>query len=155
MSRAAGLAGAFLAGAATVLLVLYGALCAAPGVIMADDMVAALLVVAEPPLTRFARGATVYVQSSAGPLLLEELKRRHPSLTLLSFTARPESADCPGHLEASALCGRDDFVKLEVLSAPARGTMLVAVATGRSFGQVLLLRFFGRWRVIVDRWYPL
>ena len=103
-------------------------------------MVDALVVASDTPLSQFPRGSVVYVKNSVGPLLFEKLQPRYPAITLKSYSERPESA-------------RTDFVKLEVLSAPTQGTMLVAVGTAHAFGQVLLLKFLGKWRVIVDRSY--
>jgi hypothetical protein len=145
----------FVAGIATALLALYVALSTAPGVIMADDMVDALAVVANSWLSQFPKGSVVYVKSSGGPMLLERLHATYPSLRLLSFSERPadESCTASGDSTHTAHCERNDFLKLEVLSAPTRGTMLVAVGTSNAFGQILLLRFFGRWRVLVTRSY--
>jgi hypothetical protein len=140
MIRLGVLVGAFIAGAVAAAAALYIALGTAPGVIMADDMVDALLVASDAPLSGFSRGSVVYVKSSVGPLLFEKLQPRYPTLTLRSYSERPEGA-------------RADFVKLEVLSSPTRGTILVAVGTSNAFGQLLLLKFLGKWRVIVDRWY--
>jgi hypothetical protein len=154
MSRLGILVSAFLAGVAAALLALYVALRTAPGVIMADDMVDALLAVADTPLREFPRDSIVYVQSPVGEVLLEKLQPRYPFLRLMSYSARPEENGCETAPDARRVtCKHDDFVKLEVLSSPTRGTMLVAVGTGRAFGQVLLLRFLGRWRVIVYRSY--
>ena len=140
MIRVGFLVGAFSAGVIAAAVALYVALCTAPGVIMADDMVDALVVVSDAPLSGFSRGSVVYVKSSVGPLLFEKLQPKYPALTLKSYSERPESA-------------RADFVKLEVLSSPTNGTMLVAVGTSNAFGQLLLLKFLGKWRVIVDRSY--
>jgi hypothetical protein len=140
MIRVGVLIGAFIAGAVAAAAALYIALCTAPGIIMADDVVDALVVVSDAPLSRFSRGSVVYVKSSVGPVLFEKLQPKYPALTLRSFSERPEGA-------------RADFVKLEVLSSPTRGTILVAVGTSDAFGQLLLLKFLGKWRVIVDRWY--
>jgi hypothetical protein len=140
MIRVGVLIGAFIAGAVAAAAALYIALCTAPGIIMADDMVDALVVVSDAPLSRFSRGSVVYVKSSVGPLLFEKLQPKYPALTLRSYSERPEGA-------------RADFVKLEVLSSPTRGTILVAVGTSDGFGQLLLLKFLGKWRVIVDHWY--
>jgi hypothetical protein len=107
---------------------------------MADDMVDALVVVSDAPLSNFSRGSVVYVKSSLGPVLFEKLQPKYPALTFRSYSERPEGA-------------RADFVKLEVLSSPIRATMLVAVGTSNAFGQVLLLKFLGKWRVIVARSY--
>jgi len=155
MVRLGVVAGAFAAGAITVLLALYVALRMAPGVITANDMMEALVVVADPPLARFPNGSVVYVQSAVGPMLLERLHVRHPTLRLLSFAARPEEHGCQDDRSSvsSGECQRDDFVKLEVLSSPTPRTMLVAIGTSRTFGQVLLLNIGGRWRVLVDRRY--
>jgi hypothetical protein len=152
MARAAILVGAFAAGAATAMLGLYAALRLAPGVIMADDMRDALVVVADPALARFPNGSVVYVKAAAGPALLERLQPRHPALTLRPFSERPQDGcdAAPGATAASS-CSRDDFLKLEVLSAPAAGSMLIALATERTVGQALLIKFWGRWRVLVDR----
>jgi hypothetical protein len=152
MIRAGVVVGAFTAGAATAMLALYIALRTAPGVIMANDMLEALTVVADRPLSRFASGSVVYVKSALGPLLLEQLRLKHPSLRVMPYSERPED-DCIARERGVASCQRDDFVKLEVLSSPARATMLVAVGTSRTFGQVLLLQFLGRWRVLIDRTY--
>jgi hypothetical protein len=138
MIRVGVLVGAFIAGAVAAAVALYVALCTAPGVIMADDIVDALVVVSNAPLSGFSPGSVVYVKSSVGPLLFEKLQPKYPALTLKSYSERPESA-------------RADFVKLEVLSAPTRGTMLVAVGTSNAFGQLLLVKLLGKWRVIVDR----
>jgi hypothetical protein len=155
MARAAVPISAFAAGAATALLALYVALRTAPGVIMADDMVAALTVVANSSLSQFPKGSVVYVKSSVGTALLEKLQATHPSLRLMSFSARPGDNGCTaeGNSAPAVACGRDDFLKLEVLSAPTQGTMLVAVGTSNSYGQVLLLKLWGRWRVLVKRSY--
>jgi hypothetical protein len=152
MIRAGVVVGAFTAGAATAMLTLYIALRTAPGVIMADDMLEALTVVADTPLSRFPAGSVVYVKSALGPLLLEQLRLKHPSLRVMPYSERPED-DCIARERGGTSCQRDDFVKLEVLSSPARATMLVAVGTSRTFGQVLLLQFLGRWRVLIDRTY--
>lgn len=144
----------FIAGVAAAVLALYVALCTAPGVIMADDMVDVLVVVADAPLSRFPPGSVVYVKSSVGPPLFERLQPKYPSLKLMSYSARPKDDDCrPDRSAPVAPCERADFVKLEVLSAPTRGTMLAAVGTSNTFGQSLLLKFLGRWRVIVARSY--
>jgi hypothetical protein len=155
MFRASALIGAFIAGGAAALLALYVALRTAPGAIMADDMMDAMVVVADAPLSRFPRGSVVYVKSSVGPMLLEKLQPKYPSLKLMSYSARPEDNGCKAEQSslAAAPCERDDFVKLEVLSSPTRGSMLVAVGTSNTFGQSLLLKLLGRWRVIVDRSY--
>jgi len=153
MNRAGILLSAFVAGVAVTLLTLYMALRTAPGVIMADDMVDALTVVAATPLSRFPPGAAVYVKSSVGPLLLEKLQRSSPALRLASYAERPAD-NCTPRSSAALSCERDDFLKLEVLSSPTRFTMLVAVGTSRAYGQVLLLRVLGRWRVVVDHSYP-
>ena len=140
MVRVGVLVGAFIAGVVAAAMALYLALCTAPGVIMADDIVDALVVVSDQPLSQFPRGTVVYVKSSVGPLLFEKLQPKYPTLTLKSYSERPEGA-------------RADFVKLEVLSSPTRGTMLVAFGTSDAFGQLLLLKFLGKWRVIVNRSY--
>jgi hypothetical protein len=142
---------AFLAGGATALIALGMAFRTAPGVILADDMVSALVAAAERPLLRFPRGATVYVKSAVGPVLLETLRPRYPALSLQPYAARPAD-NCAGDPPGTP-CERDDFLKLEVLSAPTRGTLLVAVGTSRSFGQVLLVSVLGHWRVLIERWY--
>jgi hypothetical protein len=54
---------------------------------------------------------------------------------------------------ATARCERDDYLKLEVLSSPTRGTLLVAVGSSRRFGEVLVLGIFGHWHVLIERWY--
>jgi len=153
--RAAVPIGAFVAGIAIALLALYVALRTAPGVIMADDMVDALTVVANDSLSNFSKGSVVYVKSSVGPALLEKLQATHPWLRLISYSERPADNGCApgGNLIPTAPCERNDFLKLEVLSAPTRGTMLVAVGTSNTFGQVLLLKLLGRWRVLVKRSY--
>ena len=140
MTRVGLIVSAFTAGAVAAAVALYVALCTAPGVIMADDMVDALVVVSDAPLSNFSRGSVVYVKSSLGPVLFEKLQPKYPALTFRSYAERPEGT-------------RADFVKLEVLSSPTRATMLVAVGTSNAFGQVLLLKFFGKWRVIVARSY--
>jgi hypothetical protein len=122
---------------------------------MADDMVDALTAVANDPLSNFSKGSVVYVKSSVGPILLEKLQATHPSLRLISYSERPADDACAPHGNSIATgpCERNDFLKLEVLSAPTRGTMLVAVGTANTFGQVLLLKLLGRWRVLVKRSY--
>ena len=135
-----------------MLLALGVAWRAAPGVLMADDMTEALEVVAATPLAAFPRGSVVYLKSALGPVLLERLRPRYPSLTLRSYSERPAEA-CAGHDAPAVPCEPDDFVKLEVLSAPTRGTLLVAVGTARAYGQVLLVRFLGSWRVLLQRSY--
>ena len=152
VSRAAIALGAFVAGMAAALLTLCLMFRAAPGVILADDMVSALVAAADRPLSHFPRGSIVYVKSAVGPMLLETLRARHPSLTLRPYSERTED-QCADHDPRLAPCERDDFLKLEVLSAPTRGTLLIATGTSGAFGQVLLIDFLGRWRVLVERTY--
>lgn len=152
MSRLAVALIAFVAGSAAALILLCAAFRTAPGVIMADDMVSALAAAADRPLRRFPRGGVVYVKSTVGPLLLETLRPRYPSLGLRPYAERPDD-ECAERDRLGAPCERDDFLKLEVLSAPTRGTLLVAVGTARTFGQVLLVGVFGHWRVLIERWY--
>ena len=78
MVRAAVPISAFVAGVATAFIALYVALCTAPGVIMADDMVDALTVVANDSLNQFPRNSIVYVKSAVGTGLLEKLQATHP-----------------------------------------------------------------------------
>ena len=155
MVRAAVPISAFIAGVATALLALYVALRAAPGVIMADDMVEALTVVADGSLSQFPTGSVVYVKSSVGTGLLEKLQAAHPSLRLVSFSARPADNGCAADANSIPMgpCERNDFLKLEVLAAPTQGTMLIGVGTSNAFGQVLLLKLWGQWRVLVKRSY--
>jgi len=155
MARIAVLISAFVAGIATGFLALYVALTAAPGVILAEDMIDALTVVADRVLPRFPNGSVVYVKSSLGPVLLQKLQAAHSSLRLMSFSERPQEGACTmgGNTTPSAPCERDDFVKLEVLSSPTQRTMLVAVGTSSTYGQVLLVKIWGRWRVLVNRSY--
>lgn len=153
MVRAAIVAGAFVAGAATAVLGLYAALRLAPGVIMAEDMRDALVVAADSALPGFHSGAVVYLKTAGGPAVLETLQGRHPALRLRPFSERPEE-DCARAPAASgAPCARNDFLKLEVLAAPAARSLLIAVATQDRFGQVLLVKFWGRWRILVQRSY--
>jgi hypothetical protein len=142
---------AFIAGGAVALLVLGAAFRAAPGVILADDMLSALVAAAERPLLRFPRGTDVYVKSAVGPMLLDRLRPRHPALNLRPYAERP--ADACAERGPPTPCERDDFLKLEVLSAPTRGTLLVAVGTSRTFGQLLLVSILGHWHVLIERWY--
>jgi len=143
---------AFLAGGAAALIALAVAFRAAPGVILADDMVSALVAAAERPLRQFPRGAVVYVKSAVGPVLLDTLRPRYPTLSLRPYGERPAD-DCAARDPPSAPCERDDFLKLEVLSAPTRATLLVAVGTSRTFGQVVVVSVLGQWRVLIERWY--
>jgi len=138
MPRVGVLIGTFVAGVAAAL-----ALRAAPGIVEANDVADALAAVADPSLARFPNGSVVYVKALAGPGLCEKLQSKHPSLRFKSFSERPEDNGCKpnGNLIPTAPCERDDFVKLEVLSAPTPRTMLVAFGTSNTFGQVLLLKF--------------
>ena len=145
----------FVAGAAAALLVLYLMFRTAPGVIMADDVVRALAVAADRPLAQFPRGSVVYLKSSVGPLLIETLRPKYPLLDLRPYSERPEEV-CTGRGSAASQCERNernDFLKLELLSSPTRGTLLVAVGTATAFGQVLLISVFGQWRELTERWY--
>jgi len=143
---------AFLAGVVVALLALGLAFRTAPGVILADDMVSALVAAAEQPLRRFPRGSDVYVKSAVGPMLLDSLRPRYPALNLRPYAERPAD-NCAERDPPGTPCERDDFLKLEVLSAPTRGTLLVAVGTSRTFGQALLVSILGHWRVLIERWY--
>ena len=148
---------AFAAGVAAALFVLYLMFRTAPGIIMADDMVRALAAAADRPLSHFPRGSVVYVKSSVGPLLIETLRPRYPLLNLQPYSERPEDV-CTGEGSPVSPCERNernDFLKLELLSAPTRGTRLVAVGTAGAFGQVLLIGVFGRWHVLTERWYEI
>ncbi len=151
-SRAAIAVSAFLAGALSALLALYVMFRDAPGVIMAEDMVGALAVAADQPLARFPRGSVVYVKSAVGPMLLATLQRQHPALTLRPYSERTEDR-CADQDPANTACERDDFLKLEVLSSPTRGTLLIAMGTSRAFGQLILVNLLGHWRVLMERTY--
>jgi len=137
----------FVAGVAAALLAIYVALRFAPDTIMADDMVDALAVAADAPLSQFTPGSAVYIKTDIGPALLEKLAPRYPSLRLLPYSLRPEESGCAP--AQTVPCQRNDFLKLEVLTAPTHRTMLVAFGTSRTFGQVLLLKFGGHWRIVV------
>jgi hypothetical protein len=143
---------AFLAGGAAAFIALGVAFRSAPGVILADDMVSALTASAARPLLQFPGGAVVYVKSAVGPLLLDSLRPHYPALNLRPYAERPAD-NCGEGDSRSGPCERNDFLKLEVLSAPTRGTLLVAVGTSRTFGQVLLVSVFGHWCVLIERWY--
>ena len=143
---------AFAAGMATVLLALSLMFHTAPGVILADDMSPALSVAADRPLKHFPPGSLVYVKSALGPMFLEALRSRHPSLTLRPYSERTERA-CADGSPALSSCERDDYLKLEVLSSPTRGSLLVAMGTSKSFGQMLLIDLFGHWCVLMERTY--
>ena len=147
MARFGILIASFVAGVAAALLAIYVALRLAPDTIMADDMVGALAVAADAPLSQFTPGSAVYIKTDIGPALLEKLAPRYPSLRLLLYSLRPEESGCaPGQ---TVPCQRNDFLKLEVLTAPTHRTMLVAFGTSTTFGQVLLLKFGGHWRIVV------
>ena len=148
MARFGILIASFVAGVAAALLAIYVALRFAPDTIMADDMVDALAVAADAPLSQFTPGSAVYIKTDIGPALLDKLAPRYPSLRLLPYSLRPEESGCARSQAVS--CRRNDFLKLEVLTAPTPRTMLVAFGTSRTFGQVLLLKFGGHWRIVVD-----
>ena len=76
-------------------------------------------------------------------------------LAVIAFLAGAErpADDCAEREPPTTSCERDDFLKLEVLSAATRGTLLVAVGTSRTYGQVLVVSVFGHWRVLIERWY--
>jgi len=90
MSRASTATIAFAAGMATVLLALSLMFHTTPGVILADDMLPALSVAADRPLKHFPPGSRVYVKSALGPMFLEALRSRYPSLTLRPYSERTE-----------------------------------------------------------------
>lgn len=147
MTRSRSIIGSFVAGVAVALLAIYVALRFAPDTIMADDMVDALAVAADAPLSQFTPGSAVYIKTDIGLALLDKLAPRYPSLRLLLYSFRPEDGDCaPGQ---TIPCQRNDFLKLEALTAPTHRTMLVAFGTSKTFGQVLLLKFWGHWRIVV------
>jgi hypothetical protein len=152
VTRAAIAVTAFVAGAATALLALYVMFRAAPGVILVDDMAGALVIAADRPLSRFPRGSVVYVKSAVGPMFLQTLRLKHPSLTLRPYSERSED-HCADRDPPVSGCERDDYLKLEVLSSPTRGTLLIAIGTSRTFGQMLLVNLLGHWCVIVERTY--
>jgi hypothetical protein len=144
---------AFAAGMATVLLALSLMFHTAPGVILADDVLPALSVAAERPLKHFPPGSLVYVKSALGPMFLEALRSGHPSLTLRPFSERTEQT-CADRDPALSSCERDDYLKLEVLSSPTRGSLLIAMGTSKAFGQMLLINLLGHWCVLMERTYP-
>jgi hypothetical protein len=153
VSRATTATIAFAAGMATVLLALSLMFHTAPGVILADDMVPALSVAADRPLQHFAPGSVIYVKSALGPMFLQALRSRHPSLTLRPYSERTEYA-CADRDPALSSCERDDYLKLEVLSAPTRGSLLIAMGTSKAFGQTILIDVLGHWCVLMERTYP-
>jgi hypothetical protein len=135
-----------------VLLTLYVMFRAAPGVILVDDMAGALVIAADRPLSRFPRGSVVYVKSAVGPMFLQTLRLKHPSLTLRPYSERTEDR-CADRDPPVSGCERDDYLKLEVLSSPTRGTLLIAMGTSRTFGQMVLVNLLGHWCVLVERTY--
>jgi hypothetical protein len=135
-----------------VLLTLYGMFRAAPGVILVDDMALALVIAADRPLSRFPRGSVVYVKSAVGPMFLQTLRLKHPSLTLRPYSERTEDR-CADRDPPLSRCERDDYLKLEVLSSPTRGTLFIAIGTSRTFGQMVLVNLLGHWCVLVERTY--
>jgi hypothetical protein len=141
----------FVAGVAVALLAIYIALRFAPDTIMADDMVDASSVAAAAALSQFTPGSTVYIKTDIGPALLEKLTPRYPSLRLLSYSLRPEDGGCTS--AQTVLCKRNNFLKLEVLTAPTHRTMLVAFGTSNAFGQVLLFKLWGHWRIVVASYH--
>ena len=141
----------FVAGVAVALLATYIALRFAPGTIMAGDMVDALAVAADAPLSRYPPGSAVYIKTDIGPALLDKLAPKYPSLRLLSYSLRPDDNGCAP--SQTAPCERNDFLKLEVLTAPTNRTMLVAFGTSNTYGQFLLFKFWGHWRIVVDRYH--
>src|SRR5215470_15243944 len=143
---------AFAAGMATVLLALSLLFHTAPGVILADDMLPALSVAADRPLKHFPSGSLVYVKSALGPMFLQALRTRHPSLTLRPYAERAEQS-CADR-DPARPCERDDYLKLEVLSAPTRGSLLIAMGASKDFGQLLLINLLGHWCVLMERTYP-
>jgi hypothetical protein len=153
VSRASTAIVAFAAGMATVLLALSLMFHTAPGVILADDMLPALSVAADRPLKHFPPGSLVYVKSALGPMFLEALRSGHPSLTLRPFSERTERT-CADRDPALSSCERDDYLKLEVLSSPTRGSLLIAMGTSKAFGQMLLINLLGHWCVLMERTYP-
>jgi hypothetical protein len=153
VSRASTAIVAFAAGMATVLLALSLMFHTAPGVIMADDMLPALSVAADRPLKHFPPGSLVYVKSALGPMFLEALRSGHPSLTLRPYSERTEQT-CADRAAALSSCERDDYLKLEVLSVPTRGSLLIAMGTSKAFGQMLLINLLGHWYVLMERTYP-
>jgi hypothetical protein len=153
LSRASTATLAFAAGMATELLALSLMFHTAPGVILADDMLPALSVAADRPLKHFPPGSLVYVKSALGPMFLQTLRLRHPSLTLRPYSERTEETCADGDRPLSS-CERDDYLKLEVLSSPTRGSLLIAMGTSRAFGQMLLINLLGHWCVLMERTYP-
>jgi hypothetical protein len=141
------LTASFVAGVAVTLLTIGIALRVAPETIMADDMMDALAVAADAPLSQFPPGSAVYVKTDIGLALLEKLGPRYPLLRLLSYSLRPEDSGCAA--SQTVPCKRNDFLKLEVLTAPTHRTMLVAFGTSNTFGQLLLFKFWGHWRIVV------
>jgi hypothetical protein len=135
-----------------VLLTLYVMFRAAPGVILVDDMAGALVIAVDRPLSRFPRGSVVYVKSAVGPMFLQTLRLKHPSLTLRPYSERTEDR-CADRDPPVSGCERDDYLKLEVLSSPTRGTLLIAIGTSRTFGQMVLVNLLGHWCVLVERTY--
>jgi hypothetical protein len=141
----------FVAGVAVALLAIYIALRFAPDTIMVDDMVDALAVAADAPLSQFTPGSAVYVKTDIGTALLDKLGPRYPSLRLLSYALRPEDSGCAP--SQTVPCKRNDFLKLEILTAPTHRTMLVAFGTSKAFGQVLLFKLWGHWRIVVGSYH--
>ncbi|HEY2340505.1 MAG TPA: hypothetical protein VGH75_08250 [Steroidobacteraceae bacterium] len=137
---------------ATVLLALSLMFHTAPGVILAEDMLPALSVAADRPLKHFPPGSLIYVKSALGPMFLEALRSRHPSLTLRPYSERMEQT-CADRDPPLSGCERDDYLKLEVLSSPTRGSLLVAMGTSKAFGQMLLINLLGHWCVLMERTY--
>ena len=78
-------------------------------------------------------------------------------LALRPYSERPEDP-CIERGSPASRCereARNDFLKLELLSSPTRGTALVAIGTASAYGQVLLISVFGRWHVLTERSYEI
>jgi hypothetical protein len=151
--RIAAILVAFVGGVLATLIAIYLLLRTAPGIIAVEDAVSALTVAASRPMSSFRPGDVVYVKSSFGTDLIEKLHATNPSLRLLPYAARPADDGCKAsaNLQPMAPCERNDFIVIDALSSPTSGTMLVGFSVSNAFGQMLLVKFGGQWRVAIDR----
>jgi hypothetical protein len=147
---------AYIAGAVTVVVLLLLAVWAAPEAIDSHDVDLVLAAALVEPLNAFqaAGRKVIYVKSNMSTDTLATIATRYASPKLLPWAQRPKDHGCTTNdpnLIVMAPCERDDFVSAQVLSFPVWRTAVVSVGTSNTAGQLILLKFAGRWRVVKDR----
>jgi hypothetical protein len=123
-----------------------------------EDAVSALTVAVSSQLEMTSPEArrVLYVSSFYEDRLVEVLARDYPTFAILPSRNRPKDTGCKASSPEAIVmgpCGRDDYISVELKAFPLWRTALVGIGTFNSGSELLLVKFFGEWRVISSTTY--